>query len=293
MTSQALTIALAFSVAFCAFRLYSLLRGVAWLSAHYNDFNREQEKVIRRGGQRYKGAQEEIYEKSGGAFFPFGPRSYRLEKWSRGASTGSSALRFPLRVFRFFWRWYNFVLIFLGAAVVLSVWPPELTSTQNALFIIITSLMIVGTISIAAESLLSFQLLNSWTSYHYFGDVGDYSRKRAVQETKIFVGAALTAYVVAIGATLYVSVRHNGLTKVKSGHDRGWAELLDKLPAVIRVAAQNIAFGADGDPTGGVAELVSWLIILQCIGYVALGLNTLWNISPAGRRNRRLPRRST
>lgn len=110
-------------------------------------------------------------------------------------------------------------------------------------------------------------------------------------ESKLFVGAAITAYVVAIGAIIYLAVRHNGLAQVTSDTEGGWDELLDKLPAALRVAVQNIAIGSDGGPANGLANLVSWLILAQCLSYIALGIGTLLTIRTDRNRNRGIAQR--
>lgn len=274
MPDSALTAALSIALAVSILRVYSLLRSLGWLLANYEGFNRLQDAAIRRRTQQRAGISEQIYDATNGGFFPFGVRSYKLKRWTRGASPVSRLVRSPLRLIRHLWRWWTFAgLLFPIALVILSIYPVDLTDTQQGLVFAVILTVSIGTISIAAESCLAYFLLDSWVSYHYFGDIGNVTRKRAISEISIFAGAFITAYSGAIGMITYTAVRHNAFDKIPTVSSlAGPDELLAKLPAILFTAFSNLAFGSAGDPNNAIGNAISLILLAHCISYVLIGI---------------------
>jgi hypothetical protein len=261
----------------CIFRVYSLLRSVAWLWVKADDFREavrttefpsdEEARTNRAANVRRRKQIVGLYEKTGGNFFPFGIRAIRLDDWSLDIPKTKRPRRFIGRLAYKLWKFYFFAPLAVIYEYLMTFPFRHTHELQHVLIVTGGVAVLVGGLVIAVEGVLSYINFQSWSvAYHRL----DVRSNNAVSEFSAFVGGAATAFASAAGITTYVAVTMSGFALADKGSS--WWRLIGQ-----GYYYSLTAFTGNGDagPRIPAAFLVTALIYLAGVTYLVVVISLL------------------
>ncbi len=273
-----LLVSLVGALALVLLRIYSLARGVVWIWQHGQDWYARRSRLA-AAGVLDPAREAALYDRFGGRFFPFGPRSYRLRRWATARRRGLGRVgRLPLSLFRLVWRFYVFPLVGAAYLLVIGVLPGgPLPAAVGWLGLAVALALMLCTVAIAAEAVFAYMTFSSWAlAYHARRSRARQRRIEAPYEIATLVGAGLMAYVCDVGAVTYCDLRFGGFSRAAADPGRGLAASLGD-----GAYAAFTAFIGVGDANPGTPEarLVSTLIQVQYLGFMVLAFAVLAGIA--------------
>jgi hypothetical protein len=133
--------------------------------------------------------------------------------------------------------------------------------------LVIGCLLLIGSLFIAAEAVLSFIQLSAWgTTYHGFTIGSQTNPARGQSEFSVAFGAILMAYISAVGVTVFSASALNAFTKIDTS---GFGELLSTSAYYSLTTMLQVG---DADPRNGAGRLVVFLIYLNSAAFVFIVL---------------------
>ena len=235
-------------------RLWQLIRSDIWIWFHGNEFQREYNQ-LGLSDRTDIHARYALLDRTGARIFPFGIKSYRWRRWlGTGQSRMAKALRLPLRVLYFLWLYYIYAVV-VSAYVALTTYLPDSPSggvIGPPFALSVGCLLLVGSIALAAEAVLSYTQIKSWgVAYHGFS--GD-TTSLANSEISIAVGALLMSYISAIGVSYLAAAKFNAFRKIPDSSP------LDLFGNSVFYGLTTMLQNGDADPQNGVGRLVVALV---------------------------------
>jgi hypothetical protein len=276
---------LAIPPALALLRIYSIARGVLWLSRRGGAFR----DLLAREQAETTAQREELLRLSGGSFFPFGSKAYRLARAARTAGRGRwrHLLRVPLHAALMIWRYPIFVLVMATYLVALTISPvtqsAHLRGMAEATGLIVGLAMMLGSILLAAEAFVSITVVGSYGATIHAGTLDTRGRSHIVlTEMQAFVGAVFTAHVAAVGTMYLVSVRIEPYAKLP-GIPGSAASTARRLLDCSYYALFTLLGANDPEPQGPIGKVATGAIGLQSFAllFVVLGVVASVRHAPA------------
>lgn len=254
-----ITLGLIVAIALILLRIYSLIRSITWISAHGTEFLRQIEEVDLE--QRNLETYTPIYDRTGGRFFPFGVKSYLLNRAYRRARTQRKLIRACLLfIARRAWILYAFapimslVLFFAASSTVVHLGP-----TSKWLGFTIGLLLCLCMLIVAAEGAYSTTVFKTWAGPHHR------FRHALMADLKIIIGSGLTTWTVATAYYYFIAGQFGGLNKFPGNADWFGRLVLSMRYAWISLVAQN-----DADPSSTAANAATLVVQITGASYLVI-----------------------
>lgn len=188
-------------------RLYDVLRSIAWIRQHHAGFIALVDRLEERD-RRDADSYPSIYDQTGGSFFPFGVKSYRLRRFVRSGSPVSRILKLPLQALRMLWKLYIYIPVSSGALLMLASLPRQMSPGTTWMIYVVGLLLCACSISIAAEGVVAQKSLGDWARHHY------YFKNGGLAKWKIWTGSGLLAWGTATSFLMFTSSRLGGFPQI-------------------------------------------------------------------------------
>lgn len=262
-------------LAVCLFRLYSLIRAVAWIWARGAEYKQALDsadvdtRTALADPARELDTLHALYMRDDvrGDFFPFGVRGVVLDVWSqRRSSLLPKRIR---RVIYFSWKFYAFAPAFAVVTVVVTYNAARhsMGLPARTLYLLAALAVVIGSLSIAAEAALSYLTFGSWSlGYHRF----DVQPERSVTEISVFVGGGIAAFVSIAASACYVSVAFDGYQSIPKS-DRAWGG----IGRAIYYTFTSLTANGDANPMTAPAFLLTALTYLVSVSYLVIVVSLL------------------
>ncbi|MGA3184434.1 MAG: hypothetical protein ABSE52_07545 [Candidatus Dormibacteria bacterium] len=198
-----------------ALKIYATSRAVVWLPTRGPKYrvSMETQRPEERGEMDVR---IRMLSGTGGLFFPFGVRDYRLRAWAADGATSRASLR---RLTPISFNWPFLVLL---SAITL----PLLVSGGSQLqrwIALVTILLLMGeALAIGAELALSYLMLGSYgVSVHNLVPFTASAERRAFAESMAFLGAVGMSYIAVATGLLVTAHAFGGLRGIQYPHAAG------------------------------------------------------------------------
>jgi hypothetical protein len=250
----------------CTLRVYSLLRSVIWLWFKARAFGMVAKEADLRGVPSPETIYG-LYAKTGGVFFPFGIRAIYLEYIKR---TGSGARRRAARLLYRMWKYYVFTLLMATLELVLGLrFAGSLDAVARAFVFASGVLLLLGALFIAVEGILAYVNFSSWSvAYHRL----DVRSGNAVSEFSAFAGGAITAYVAAASAIVFIARAYHSFA-APSANGPWWRV----LGAGFYYALTGFTGNGDADPRDFPAFFATAILYLEGTTFLVVVISLLIN----------------
>ncbi|GAA2758611.1 hypothetical protein [Actinopolymorpha rutila] len=265
-------------------RVEHLFASNVWIARHGPEFIRK----LRKKDQAFIDDPTRVWPLylSCGAhnvFLFFGIKSYLLLYWSiQSGPFGKRVRAFTARTVRFWWRYFVYPVVLSAAISVFALFPEA--APYRSFMLTIAFLLNLGSIAIAAESVLSAQKMDTWANWYHRWPEKPHKKaeKRRTSELKVYVGSGLISLFSAFALIVLVGTQFSGFrdfpARPQSGLTAGY--IVDVYVVGLRSTILSFLSIALNEPTGTIGSLTIILVGLIEFSYVTFAftiVGRLWS----------------